>query len=436
MTERYDILIGGGSFAGLALARALGVSLGEGCRIGVVERRQLPPAAPSSVPDALGPGRTGDGGAVALSASSVRMLTALGVWADLAPNAQAVSAIEITDTSLAATVRLPVLSYPNQLDDDEAASVIVETADLSSALLRAVRATSGVTLLDGRTIAAFQADDAGVHVTLADGALAGGDRRTGTAALLVAADGRESRLRGQAGIKTAGWAHDQVGILTTVAHELPHGGRATQHFLPAGPFAILPLSGATPTFSDGGRSCVTWTENARRAAEIIALDDAGFLAELEARFGTRLGALALDGRRSSYPLATQLARGYIARRFALIGDAAHAVHPIAGQGLNLALRDVAALTECIADAARLGLDIGAGEPLERYERWRRFDSTVAAAGMDGLNRVFSNDWVLARTLRDAGAGLIDRAPGLKRALVRQAAGVTGDVPKLLRGVSA
>ena len=178
---------------------------------------------------------------------------------------------------------------------------------------------------------------------------------------------------------------------------------------------------------------MTWTEDVGRATSIMALDDTDFLAELERRFGTRLGTLALDGPCSAYPLDTQLARTYIARRFALIGDAAHAVHPIAGQGLNLALRDVAALTEAVVDAARLGLDIGAGEPLERYERWRRFDSTVAALSMDGLNRLFSNDWVLARTIRDAGAGIVDRIPSLKDALVRQAAGVAGDVPKLLQG---
>ena len=367
-----------------------------------------------------------DGRAVTLSAASVRLLTAIGVWPNIVQHAQAIADIDITDTALEATVRLPVLSYHNRLDGDEIASWVIETIDLRNALLTAVRGSSGIDLLDGSGIAAFTADAGAVRVDLANG-----DELR--AALLVAADGRSSSIREKAGIKSVGWRHDQTGIITTVAHELPHAGRATQHFLPAGPFAILPLKGTSDAFPDGGRSCVTWSENAARGAALMQLDDTAFLAELERRFGTRLGSLALDGPLSSYPLDTHLARTYVAQRLALIGDAAHTVHPIAGQGLNLALRDIAALSEVVADAARLGLDIGAGEPLERYERWRRFDSTVSAAAMGGLNRLFSNDWVLARALRDAGAGLIDRLPALKTRLVQQAAGVAGDVPKLLKG---
>ena len=418
MSGRFDILIGGGSFAGLALARALEVSLGGELRIAVIERQRLRATGQS----------TDDGRAVALSAGSVRMLTALGVWPRIAALAQPITGIEITDTSLEATVRLPVLSYANRLENDEVASSVIETAPLRDALLAAVRGGPGVTLLDELGIESFACDDHGARVVLTGGS-------TLIGALLVAADGRRSALRDAAGIKSVGWSHGQTGIITIVAHELPHGGRATQHFLPAGPFAILPLPGAG-AFPGGGRACVTWTEDAGRAATIMGLDDSGFLAELESRFGTRLGTLALAGPRSSYPLDTHLARAYVARRFALIGDAAHAVHPIGGQGLNLALRDVAALTEAVADAARLGLDIGGGEPLERYERWRRFDGAVSAATMDGLNRLFSNDWVLARTLRDAGAGVVDRLPSLKDLIVRQAAGVSGDIPKLLQGLPA
>lgn len=417
MSHRFDVVIGGGSFAGLAMARALGLSLEGQCRIAVVERQAIGVPPMMVVPD---------GRAVALSAASVRLLTALGVWPGLAGKAQPITEIDITDTALEATVRLPVLTYGNRIEGDEVASCVIETPFLNAALLQATRTTPGVTILDGQSILGFAADGAGVRVDLA-----GGDTLHG--AVLVAADGRGSALRQSAGIKTVGWRHEQAGIITTVAHELPHGGRATQHFLPAGPFAILPLPGTTSAFPAGGRACVTWSEDALRAAEIMRLDDAGFLAELERRFGMQLGALALDGPRSAHPLTTQLARSYVARRFALIGDAAHGVHPIAGQGLNLALRDVAALTEVIADAARLGLDVGGGEPLARYERWRRFDSTVSALTMDGLNRIFSNDWVLARTLRDAGAGLIDRLPSLKAMLVREAAGITGEIPQLLQG---
>jgi 2-octaprenyl-6-methoxyphenol hydroxylase len=224
------------------------------------------------------------------------------------------------------------------------------------------------------------------------------------------------------------WSYPQVGIVTTVRHAEPHHGRAVQHFLPAGPFAILPLT--------NNRSCITWTEKAEVARAILARDDAGFLAEVEKRFDYRLGAVTLAGPRASWPLDMHVARALVADRFALIGDAAHGVHPIAGQGLNLGLRDVAALTEVVADAARLGLDIGSAAVLERYERWRRLDAAVSAATFDALNRLFSNDSTLLRSARDFGLGLVERMPALKQLFVTEAAGLTGEVPKLLRGEAA
>ena len=227
------------------------------------------------------------------------------------------------------------------------------------------------------------------------------------------------------GIKSVRWGYDQTGIVTIVAHERPHGGRAVQHFLPAGPFAILPLT--------GNRSCITWSEDAGEAARILALDDAAFLDEVDLRFGGRLGGIQLAGPRQSWPLELHLARSYAAPRLAVIGDAAHSVHPIAGQGLNLGLRDSAALVEVIADAARLGLDIGSAAVLERYEQWRRFDSTVSAIAFDGLNRLFSSDNAMLRAARDAGLGLVDRSPVLKQAFVKEASGLSGELPKLLRG---
>ena len=218
--------------------------------------------------------------------------------------------------------------------------------------------------------------------------------------------------------------YGQTAIVTTIAHERPHNGRAVQHFLPAGPFAILPLP--------GNRACLTWTEDADEAKRILALDDAGFLAEVETRVAGRLGALEVVGPRQSWPLEMHLARAYVAPRFALIGDAAHGVHPIAGQGVNLAFRDVAALSEIIADSLRLGLDPGSMESLARYEKWRRFDSFVSAAAFDGLNKLFSSDVMLVRAARDVGLGLVDRLPGLKRRLVAEAAGLTGDLPRLFK----
>jgi 2-octaprenyl-6-methoxyphenol hydroxylase len=222
-----------------------------------------------------------------------------------------------------------------------------------------------------------------------------------------------------------GWSYPQVGIVTTVAHAKPHHGRAVQHFLPAGPFAILPLK--------GNRSSIVWTEGAAQGEAIMAANEAEFAAELGKRFGHRLGEIALAGPRQSFPLDLQIARAFVADRLALIGDAAHVVHPLAGQGLNIGMRDVAALAEIIVESSRLGLDVGAAPGLEHYERWRRFDSAFSAAVMDGLNRLFSNDSTPLRALRDLGLGLVERAPGLKRFLVREAAGATGNVPRLLRG---
>jgi 2-octaprenyl-6-methoxyphenol hydroxylase len=266
-------------------------------------------------------------------------------------------------------------------------------------------------------IDSFAADPHGVSIRLANATL--------RAPLLVGADGRASRLRDDAGIKILRWSYPQTGIVTTVGHSKPHHGRALQHFLPSGPFAILPLT--------HNRSCITWTEASAGAQELLALEDEGFRAELDRRFDYRLGQIVAVGARAAWPLDMHLARALVGERFALIGDAARVVHPIAGQGLNLGLRDVAALTEVIADAARLGLDIGAQLVLERYERWRRLDSALSAATYDALNRLFSNDWTLLRTARDFGLAVLDQLPALKQFLVAEAAGVTGEVPKLLRG---
>jgi 2-octaprenyl-6-methoxyphenol hydroxylase len=243
--------------------------------------------------------------------------------------------------------------------------------------------------------------------------------------LLVGADGARSRIREQAGIATYGWNYGQSAIVTTVAHERDHNGRAEEHFLPAGPFAILPLTGK--------RSSIVWTEETQEAERLIAAADDQFHAELEKRFGLELGEIKVVGPRRAFPLGLFTARSFIAERLALVGDAAHIIHPIAGQGLNIGLRDVAALAEAIADAARLGLDPGAADVLERYQRWRRFDTMTMGIATDGLNRLFSNHSDVLRLARDIGLGLVERTPALKRLFIREAAGLTGDVPKLLRG---
>jgi 2-octaprenyl-6-methoxyphenol hydroxylase len=346
------------------------------------------------------------------------MLTALGIWDRLAPVAQEVAGIEITDSSLEAGVRPVLLEYDNHLADGEPATFIVPASALARVLRDEVLSDPAVSLFAPADATNFKPGDAGIDLPLAGGGHL-------IAPLLVAADGRRSPLREAAGIKIVGWGYGQTGIVTTIAHSRPHGARAVQHFLPGGPFAILPLP--------ENRSCITWSEDAAEAQRILALDDMAFLAEVEKRVGGRLGTLELAGPRQSWPLEMHLARSYVARRFVVIGDAAHGVHPIAGQGLNLAFRDVAALTEVLADAARLGLDLGNGEVLARYERWRRFDSAVSAATFDGLNRLFSNDWTLVRAARDFGLGLVDRMPGLKAFFVREAAGLSGELPRLLKG---
>lgn len=406
-TRRFDIVISGASFAGLALARALLATLGGDIRIAIVDRaprKETPPAR--------------DARAFALSAGARRMLDTLGIWPAVADQAQAVSEIEITDSSLDAGIRPVLLKYDNHVEQDgEPASHIVPATALERALYDAVASDPGLTLIAPAEIASFADAGHAMTITLGDGtALA--------APLLVGAEGRRSASREAAHIKTVGWRYGQTAIVTTIRHDRPHGGRAIQHFLPAGPFAILPLP--------SNRCCLTWTEDADEARRILALDDAGFLAEVETRVAGRLGALEVVGPRQSWPLEMHLARAYVAPRFALIGDAAHGVHPIAGQGVNLAFRDVAALAEIVVDSLRLGLDPGSLEALGRYERWRRFDSFVSAATFDGLNKLFSNDWLLIRAARDFGLGLVDRLPGLKRRLVAEAAGLTGDLPRLFK----
>jgi 2-octaprenyl-6-methoxyphenol hydroxylase len=402
-----DVVIAGGSAAGLALALALARTFEGALSVVVAD-----PIAFASAPAARGDAR-----AFAITAGSRRMLATLGVWAELAAGAQPVEAIEITDSALRDGVRPVLLTYDNHLADGEVGTHIVEATALQRALLTLCKSAPGVRL-DASEIEVADRDGARAAVRLADG-------RSVAASLVVAADGARSRLREAAGIKTVGAVYDQIGIVATVRHELPHHGCAVQHFLPGGPFAMLPLTDT--------RTCVTWTEAADEARRILALDDTDFLAELEQRFGGKRGTLSLDGPRQSWPLGVQLARGFVAPQLALVGDAAHTVHPIAGLGLNLAFRDVAALAEVIADAARLGQDIGSMITLERYERWRRADSALSAATFDGLNRLFSNDSRLLRTARDAGLGVVDRIAGVKQWLVAEAAGLTGEVPRLLKG---
>jgi 2-octaprenyl-6-methoxyphenol hydroxylase len=406
--NRSDVVIAGGGLVGRALALALARLAPQGFRIALID------AEPAGGDGAAAE----DARALALSAATRNLLAALDLWPLLAPKAQAIASIEITDSALNAALRPHLLGFDDELRGDGVGAVMVENGDLRRVLAAAVARDPAIEFHAAERVSDFAADQFGVSARLATGAAI-------EASLLVAADGKRSRLRERAGIKCIGWSYPQIGIVTTVAHARPHYGKAVQHFLPSGPFAILPLT--------GNRSSIVWTEDSERGNAIMAANEASFLAELTQRFGLRLGEIALVGPRQSFPLDLQIARSFVADRLALIGDAAHAVHPLAGQGLNIGMRDVAALAETLIDATRLGLDIGAAPQLERYERWRRFDSAFSAVVMDGLNRLFSNDSAPLRALRDLGLGLVDRAPPLKRALAREAAGRTGTVPSLLTG---
>jgi 2-octaprenyl-6-methoxyphenol hydroxylase len=398
-----DAVIAGGGFAGLALAIALRQGLGSTFAVTVAD-----PAFARPPQDAR---------ASAIAAAARHLFETIGVWESVADDAQPMLDMVITDSKLADAVRPTFLTFAGDVVPGEPFAHMIENGALLAALVDKAKA-EGVSLLPAAVETFEQASARAIGVKLSNGPAL-------SARLLVAADGARSRVREQAGIASHGWMYGQSAIVATVAHERDHQGRAEEHFLPSGPFAILPLK--------GNRSSIVWTEKAEEAARIMALDDVAFHDELEQRFGLKLGEISVAGPRGVFPLGFSVARSFIADRIALVGDAAHMIHPIAGQGLNMGLRDVAALAEAIVDAARLGLDIGGPDTLERYQRWRRFDTMTMGVATDGLNRLFSNHSDVLRLARDIGLGVVDRLPGLKGIFIRQAAGLTGDVPKLLRG---
>jgi 2-octaprenyl-6-methoxyphenol hydroxylase len=407
-TERADVVVAGGGFAGLALALALRQGLGGSFRIVVAD----PAFAVAAKPDLR---------ASAIAAAARRMFEILGVWEAVADGAQPILDMVVTDSKLKDAVRPVFLTFAGEVEPGQPFAHMIENAPLNAALAAKARA-EGIALR-ASAVTRFENRSGCVAVSFADGTET-------SASLLVAADGARSRVREQAGIASHGWSYGQSAIVATVAHERAHHGRAEEHFLPAGPFAILPLQGNATA---ANRSSLVWTETDAEAARIIVLSDQDFHEQLEHRFGLHLGDIAVAGPRRAYPLGLFIARSFVAERIALVGDAAHVIHPIAGQGLNMGLRDIAALAEAVADAARLGLDVGAADVLERYQRWRRFDTMAMGVATDGLNRLFSNESDVLRLMRDVGLGLVDRMPALKSFFIREAAGVTGDVPKLLRG---
>ena len=406
MKSDSDILIAGGGLNGPALALALAQG---GLSVTVVDSRPAPQRAEAGF----------DGRAYALAIASRRLLTMIGIWPKVGDLAQPINRIKASD-GLAGQGPAPFfLTFDAAEIEEGPMGFLLEDRHLYAAFLAAMRDNPRITLLSGETVTGQEVTPNGVTVTLASGARL-------TARLLIGCDGRGSGTATRAGIRRVGWGYGQTALVTAIRHEKDHDGTAHQFFMPEGPLAILPLKG-------GHHSSIVWSETEENAARIQALPDDQYLQALRPRFGDFLGDIALAGDRFTYPLSLSLAERFIAPRVALVGDAAHGVHPIAGQGLNLGLRDVGALAQVVIEAARRGEDIGSPVTLDAYQRWRRFDSTALALGMDTVNRLFSNDNPILRAGRDLGLGVVNALPGLRRRFIRQAAGLQGDLPRLLAG---
>ena len=399
-----DIIVVGGGYVGLSVAVAVKKSAPH---LDIV----LMEAAPEHVWEK-------DQRASAVIDAAVNMLKTLGLWDEIKPEAQPINDMIVTDSKTGEPVKPVFLTFADSRESAKPFAYMIPNVAMVRALRRSAEEL-GIEIRHNAAVTAFSDEGGNAKITLADGDIF-------ETRLVVACDGVRSRLRDMAGIKTVKFDYGQSGIVTTVEHERPHNGRAEEHFLPAGPFAILPLT--------GNRSSLVWTERTSDAERLVNSDDMIFEFELERRFGHHLGKLTLAGGRKAFPLGLTLSRSFIASRMALAGDAAHGIHPISGQGLNLGFKDVAALAETIVEADRMGLDIGAFDTLERYQIWRRFDTVRMGATTDILNRLFSNDIGPLRLARDVGLGLVDRMPGLKRYFIEEAAGRTSrEMPKLLEG---
>jgi len=417
--RQADVFISGGGMVGLSLGLALA-------------RGGLKVAVADGVPMTAQLAPEFDGRVSALAYASIRMYRALDVWAGMEDKAQPIREILVTDGAPGRAASPFSLHFDAGEVGAPELGAIVENRHIRAALAVRAAEEKNLTLIAPAAVTGVTVAGGGVTATLANG-------EEVAAALAIAADGRVSPLREAQGIKIVGWSYPQVGIVATVEHERPHHGVAYEHFLPAGPFAILPMPPAERSEDakdNGNRSSLVWTEAQDKAPAILALDEARFQAELEQRFGAHLGRVKAAGPRWSYPLSFHIAREFVRPRFALAGDCAHGIHPIAGQGLNLGLKDAAALAEVLLDAARLGQDIGALDVLRRYERWRRFDSVAMAAATDALNRLFSNDIAPLRLIRDVGMGIVDSIGPARRFFMRHAGGDVGKLPKLMKGEAA
>ncbi|MFQ6547091.1 FAD-dependent monooxygenase [Aestuariibius sp. 2305UL40-4] len=399
-----DILIIGGGLNGTALAIALAQT---GHSVKLLDNR----------PDEETPGPF-DGRAYALALASKRLLEAIGLWPHLAAEAQPINDIKVTDGRPGQGAAPWMLHFPSDDLGDEPMGFMIEDRHLRHAVRSVIAELDGIEVLTGETVVDQSVDPGGVTVTTQSG-------ETHTARLVIGCDGRGSGTGKRAGLKRMEWGYGQTALVCAVSHEAPHHGIAHQVFLPGGPLAILPLT--------GNRASIVWSEADAVAKPLAAADDETFLRAFRPRFGDFLGEIELVGARHAFPLGLSLALSTVAERVALVGDAAHGVHPIAGQGLNAGFKDIAALVDVLAEARRRGEDIGSLAVLERYQRWRRFDTASLALATDAFNHLFSNDNPIIRAARDAGMAAVAALPGLRRGFVREAAGLTGDLPTLLSG---
>ena len=404
MEHDCDIAIVGGGLNGPALALA---AAQVGLRVIVLDATSHKPRKNAKF----------DGRAYALALASKRLMAAVGVWENVAQDAEPMLNIRVSDGHAGVGASPFFMDFDHAELEEGPMGYMVEDRHLRYALQAAMQTSPLIEYRLATRVTGQSTGPEGVTLSLAN-------NQKITTRLLVGADGRQSGTAARAGITYTGWQYGQTALVCAVEHDRPHGGVAHQFFMPAGPMAVLPLSAR--------RSTVVWSEKTDSATVIKTLDDAAFLDVLRPRFGDFLGDIALTGGRFSYPLGMMIAKSYIAPNVALIGDAAHGVHPIAGQGLNAGLRDVAALIQVLSEAKQRGEDFASQPVLAQYQLWRRYDATALAVATDGFNRLFSNDNPILRLGRDLGMGMLNAMPKVRRGILREAAGLTGDLPDLMR----